>query len=189
MTKLKNLNWIQDHLPEDVIAQPMHDGVGFYWREKLVLILIESSLTPIYRGVHYPFQIWNGCFFPVEKIKQNAVIKKFLFLENHPALPNCLYIPAEDENFEELTQQVIREVFRGNPLFGEFIKIKKPTKKKTSAVAQVSTTKSKPTLFLNDEVPTNRAPIKKSGEIKSKRKLGNKTAKKAENKFLLSKIK
>lgn len=183
MAQLKNLYWIQDHLPENLSTEPMHDGMGYYWRDKLVLILIESSLTPIYRGVRYPFQIWNGCFFPVEKIKQNTVIKKFLFLENHPALANCLYLPAEDENFEELVQLVIRDLFRGNPLFGQSIKFKKPTRKKSTIETSVPKSKSKPTLFLDDhfEVPAR----KKSGFKKANKK----TAKKTENKFILSKIK
>lgn len=180
MTKIKNLYWIQDHLPEDVIAEPMHDGIGYYWREKLVLVLIESSLTPIHRGVRYPFQIWNGCFFPVEKIKQNAVIKKFLFLENHPALPHFLYLPAEDENFEDLAQQVIREVFRGNPLFGESIKIKRPVKKKSSETPSPRGP-TQPTLFLND--------IKEDSKKPAAKKSNKKPTKKAENNFILSKIK
>lgn len=198
MATLKKLAWIQEHLSEDVIEESMHDGKGYFWHEKLVLILIESSLTSLHRGVHYPFQIWNGCFFPVEKIKQNAVIKKFLFLENHPVLQNCLYLPAEDENFEEHARLVIREIFGGNPLFGEFIKIKKIVRPKAQSTQQVDG-RPRPTLFLDDRVdenlradqPINRGPRKKSATKNTPvKKLNNKKiAKKAENKFLLSKIK
>lgn len=184
MNKLKNLIWIEDYLHDEVIAEPMHDGIGYFYREKLILILIESSQTTIHRGVSYPFQIWNGCFFPVEKLKQNTVIGKFLFLENHPALTDCLYLPAEDENFEDLAKQVLKEIFKGNPLFGKFITVKK------SKQAKMAIDPSKPTLFLDNvssEEPSK--PVKKKIAAKKEIKKKKKTDKKAENHFILSKLK
>ena len=186
MNTLKNLIWIEDYLHDEVIAEPMHDGIGYYWREKLVLIAVESSQSTVYRGVHYPFQIWNGCFFPVEKFKQNTVIGKFLFLENHPALTDCLYLPAEDENFEDLTRQVLREIFKGNPLFGKFITFKKSKTKKP----KLAIDRSKPALFLDDlQSPEPSDPTKKKLLANKEFKKKKKTDKKAENNFILAKLK
>ena len=187
MTKeLKNLSWIEELLPNEFIAQRMHDGVGYYLNEKLILILIESSFTSLYRGVTYPFQIWNGCFFPIVKLKQNTVIKNFLFLENHPALSNCLYLPLEDENFEERALAVIKEIIRGNPLFGEFIQIKKPARYK-SAESPTPKQKNRPTLFSDEPPPEKpRKVIEKTKKSMTKKSRANK---KPENAFLLSKIK
>lgn len=183
---IKNLIWIEDHLHEEIISEPMHDGMGYFWREKLILILIERNQTPIHRGVHYPFQIWNGCFFPVKKLKQNTVIGKFLFLENHPALTDCLYLPAEDENFEDLVRQVLKEIFKGNPLFGKFATLKKT---KTN-LSKKAIDPAKPTLFLDDvEFSPRPSQTKKKSVIKKEIKKKKKMDKKAENSFILSKLK
>lgn len=188
MKKLKNLIWIEDHLHDDVITEPMHDGMGYYWREKLVLLVIESSQSTVHRGVRHPFQLWNGVFFPVEKIKQNTVIGKFLFLENHPALHDYLYLPAEDENFEALAREVLREIFKGNPLFGKYVAVKKSKSKKPKAAAD----HSRPTLFLdNIQAPKKNGLKKKKTFAKNEfnKKTKKKTDKKAENNFILAKIK
>lgn len=185
-TELNNLKWIEELLPDDIIPEPMHEGIGYYLDEKLVLILIEKNKSRIHRGITYPFEVWNGCFFPIQKIKQNAVIKNFLFLENHPALPNCLYIPTEHEDFEDEVKQVLREVKKRNPLFGIFSSISKPKRKGKGDFSEPAAT-NKPRMFgAEDEtpVPPTQAPKKKNAKLKK-----IKPSKKDENKFLLEKLK
>ena len=128
-----------------------------------------------------------------------------MFLENHPALPNCLYLPAEDEHFEERTKQVLTAILRGNPLFGEYIKIKKPIKKNPP---KSPSPKNRPSLFSDEpsgeetitDEPSGEETITdrpKSSSRRSKAQRKNKTAaakksrsnKKPENAFLLAKIK
>jgi hypothetical protein len=156
---LDNLIWIEELLPSDVAAVPKHGGMAYYLDEKLVLILVEQTdSTYEHKGVTYPFQLWNGCIFPVEYKKQNAFFLKFSFLENHPANKDWLYIPAESDSFEEEVKLFIREISKRNPLLGTPVKFKalsrsneKPpeakAKKKAPAKA-VKTDKKRENAFL-----------------------------------------
>lgn len=133
---LRNLQWIEELLPHDVLMIPKHGGHAYYLDEHLVLILVEhTESTYEHKGVTYPFDLWKGCIFPIEQKKQNAFILKYLFLENHPCNKNWLYIPAESENFEEEVKQMMREISRRNPLLGIPEKFKKPRAKGTTEKA------------------------------------------------------
>lgn len=183
---LDSLLWIEELLPREVIPEPMNDGIGYFLEGKLILILVESSKTRIYRGQEYGFQIWNGCLFPIEKIKQNAVIRQFLFLENHPALPNCLYLPAEDEDFNEHVISILKELKKNNPLFGITPKIKK-----TYQADDADSDTSRPSLF--QDVPKNakKTVAEKINPATKKPKTIKKIKadKKSENSFLLGMLK
>lgn len=120
--ELNKLLWIEELLPPEIEQRKTVGGIGYYLRDKLVLILTEDSKTTEYRGKSYPFELWYGAFFPIEKIKQSTVCAKFPFLENHPGKKDALYLAAETEEFEALVQSVIREINKGNPLFGAPIK-------------------------------------------------------------------
>ena len=128
---LNNLAWIEELLPQEVESAPKLGGMAYYLDQKLVLIIIEqSNSTYEHKGVSYPFQLWNGCIFPVEYKKQSAFFLKFSFLENHPANKDWLYIPADSEDFEDEVKQYVREIVRGNPLLGTKVKFKiSPTEK------------------------------------------------------------
>lgn len=176
---MNNLTWIEELLPFEIMQKTMQDGVGYYLGDKFVLFLTEDSKTTLHRGKAYPFQLFFGAFFPIVKIKHNAVIAKFPFLENHPVKKEWLYIPAESENFEEEVKLVLREVLKGNPLFG--IPVQETTSRKRAREnTQEIPDMRKPSLF-NTEVP--KALIKKKTEPK---KIKSKTNKKAENTFLLN---
>ena len=118
MQKLKKLAWIEELLPNVVAPKNMLGGVGYYLDEKWILTLVEFSKTTEHKGRSYPFELWNGCLFPVEEIKQTKVWSLFQFLENHPVKKNCLYLPADSQDFEEEVKAVLREIVKGNPLFG-----------------------------------------------------------------------
>lgn len=155
---LNNLLWIEELLPHDILMIPKHGGQGYYLDEHLVLILVERPEPNYeYKGVTYPFDLWKGAIFPIEYKKQNALYRKYLFLENHPANKNWLYIPMESENFEDEVKQLLREISRRNILLGIPMKLDPPTKKNPAAA--------------------------KTGKKKSKKV---RTDKKRENAFLLS---
>jgi hypothetical protein len=120
--ELDQLLWIEELLPPEIEQRKTVGGVSYYLRDKLVLILTEGSKATEYRGKSYPFELWFGAFFPIEKIKQSTVCAKFPFLENHPGKKEALYLAAETEEFEVLVKSVIREINKGNPLFGAPIK-------------------------------------------------------------------
>lgn len=190
---MNTLYWIEELLPFEVMQKKMQDGVGYYLNEKLVLFLTEDSKTTLHRGKSYPFQLFFGAFFPIVKLKHNAVIAKFPFLENHPVKKEWLYIPAENENFEEEVRLVLREVLKGNPLFGIPVQETLAEKRAREESAEEISDPRKPSLFNTD--PPKSVTKKKTEPKKTKseptpearaRKKKAKASKKAENAFLLS---
>ena len=128
---LDNLQWIEEHLPHDIQMIPKHGGNGYYLDSHLVLILVEHNESVYdHKGVTYPFDLWKGAIFPVEFKKQSAFFLKYVFLENHPANKDWLYIPLESEYFEEQVKQMLREISRRNPLLGIPVKMSRPKKTK-----------------------------------------------------------
>ena len=191
---LNHLQWIEELLPPNVISKNMHGGIGYFLNEKLVLILIESSLTYEYKGIMYPFKIWNGCFFPIVRLKQNAVFAKFSFLENHPASKNWLYLPADSENFGDEIKSILREIKKGNPLFGIIPSIKKPKNGETDTDDNDEVSFSRPRLFREEPVAASKIKPKKPNhdkpkhdKPKSNKKI--KANKKSSNDLLLSVLK
>ncbi|WP_373997948.1 hypothetical protein [Bdellovibrio bacteriovorus] len=154
---IHNLLWIEELLPIGYDCVPKNGGMAYYVDMKLVLILVERRGLYEHKGVSYPFELWNGCIFPVEKKAQNAFFLKYLFLENHPANKDWLYIPAESENFEDEVKQMMREISRCNMLLGLPVKSSELTQTEKPA-----------------RVPRKASPQKA------------KTSKKGENAFLLS---
>lgn len=154
--ELKNLYWIEELLLPGYDAAPKHGGMAYYVDMKLVMILVERKGLYEHKGVSYPFELWNGAIFPVEKKAQNAFFLKYLFLENHPANKDWLYIPAESEDFEDQVKQMIREVNKPNPLLGLTVKFdgpkapgeKGPVKKKAAKKVR-ATKKSENAYFLS----------------------------------------
>jgi hypothetical protein len=185
---LNHLQWIEELLPPDIISKNMHGGLGYFLNEKLVLILIESSLTYEYKGVAYPFKIWNGCFFPIVRIKQNAVFAKFSFLENHPASKNWLYLPADSEDFSDEVKAILREIKKGNPLFGIIPPIKK-TKSSETETNEDEVGFSRPRLFSDEPVVATKLKPKKVKADKPKSNKKIKANKKSSNDLLLSVLK
>ena len=141
MNLLRNLSWIEDLLPPDLHMIPKHGGHGYFLDSNLVLVLVEHQNREYeHKGIKYPFDLWKGCIFPVEQKKQNAFFLKYLFLENHPANKNWLYIPLDSENFEEEVKLMLNEISKRNPLLGMPMKFDGPKKK--SDPTKASKTKS-----------------------------------------------
>lgn len=177
------LNWIEELLPNEVISKKMSNGVGYYLEDKFILFLSEDSKTTLHKGISYPFQLFFGVFFPIIKLKHNAVIAKFSFLENHPVKKEWLYLPAENENFEEEARLVLREVLKNNPLFGIPIKETAAEKRARENADEISDPR-KPSLF-NTDVPKVKAKPSPKPAPRAKVKK-SKPSKKDENAFLLS---
>ncbi len=168
---LRNLLWIEELLPNDVVSKRMHGGIGYYLDEKLVLILVEASRSRDYKGRNYPFEIWNGCLFPVVPIKQTVVWSKFNSLENHPASKNWLYLPADTEAFEEEITNLVKELKKRNPLFGIILK-----PGQTSGPVEVEFDMTQPSLFNTGPLrPVKSVEKPKSApkKIKANKKPGN----------------
>lgn len=185
MPLLNKLLWIEELLPQEVTTVSQRGGRSYYFDDRLILTLIETGTSYEHKGITYPFQIWNGCFFAVEKIKQNTVYAKFQFLENHPVLKESLYLPADSENFSEQVWQVLREIKKGNPLFG--LPIKKLSKSKSSSVSDDLDT-STPKTF--SDVPRLKKTAKKGPQKPKEPPLKKaKVSKKNDNDFLLAVLK
>ncbi len=187
-TPLNKLLWIEELLPPDVESKRVPGGLGYYYHEKLILILTEESRTTEHKGRKYPFELWFGAFFPIEKIKQSTVCAKFPYLENHPGKKNALYLAAETEEFETLVKAVLREIFKGNRLFGQ--PIKETAREKRSRLEAlndaVEVDTRRPSLFNTGPV----AKPKRVVEVKSKVKKAvagkkPKVSKKSENAMIL----
>jgi hypothetical protein len=129
----QELKWIESLLPEDEYRRKaMFGGFAYYLGDKMVLATFESTGNRTYRRKKYPFEIWNGCMFPVEKEFQEKALQKFPFLTPHPVLPKWLYLPLETENFEELVTEVMNQAIKPLGYWGSIPKLKKKkTTKKT----------------------------------------------------------
>ncbi len=191
--ELRNLLWIEELLPDEIVAKRMQGGIGYYLDQKFVLLLVERSKTREHKGVSYPFEIWNGCLFPVQKMKQNTVWAKFPFLENHPAKKDCLYLPADSQDFEDEVKAVLREIKKRSPLFGTFLKVSHTTGRASPENEDDEVNTSKPRLFNTDMIPRKPAPVaqsnKKKAVVKASPSAKKKLSKKSENDLLLSVLK
>lgn len=176
---LPALYWIEDLLPANFISKPKHGGLTYYLDDKLILILVESGRSYEHKGISYPFQIWNGCIFPIESIKQGTVFIKFPFLTNHPASAKWLYLPQDSEDFEQQAKLVVREINKKNPLFGI------PIKFKATAIEEIIDSR-RPKLFSEEPV---KKVVKKTAIKKPKSLKKIKADKKPENQLILSVLK
>ncbi|WP_413290835.1 TfoX/Sxy family DNA transformation protein [Bdellovibrio sp. HCB337] len=127
----QELKWIEELLPEDEYRRKaMFGGFAYYISEKMVLATFESTGNRTYKGKRYPYEIWNGCMFPVEKEYQERALQKFPFLVSHPILPKWLYLPLDTENFEELASDIVAQAIKPTGYWGSIPKPKKTLKKK-----------------------------------------------------------
>ncbi len=184
---LDQLLWIEELLPPEVEQRLTVGGTSYYLHDKLILILTEDSKTTEYRGKSYPFELWFGAFFPIEKIKQSTVCAKFPFLENHPGKKEALYLAAETEEFEALVKSVIREISKGNPLFGAPIKETAKEKRERLEAESDEIDMSKPSTFNTGPVAkVVKKPVVKKPKVAAKK---IKADKKSENAMMMEILK
>ncbi len=129
----QELKWIEELLPDgDYRRKSMFGGFAYYIGEKLVLATFESTGQRTYKRKRYPFEIWYGCMFPVDREFQEKALARFPFLTPHPILPKWLYLPLETENFEELATEVMAQAVKPTGYWGSFPKAKSSKKKRTT---------------------------------------------------------
>jgi len=125
------LSWIEDLLPEgDYRRKAMFGGFAYYIGDKMILATFESTGNRTYKRKKYPFELWNGCMFPVDREFQEKALARFPFLTPHPILPKWLYLPLETENFEELVTEVIGQAIKPTSYWGSIPKPKSAKKKR-----------------------------------------------------------
>jgi len=160
----RELKWIEDLLldllPEDEYRRKsMFGGFAYYVGEKMVLATFESTGNTKYKNKTYPYEIWNGCMFPVEREHQEKALARFPFLVSHPILPKWLYLPLETENFEELVTDVMHQAVKPLGYWGSIPKpkgSKKRMKEEKSVSEKIDT--RRPRMF-SDE-PAEEALVK-----------------------------
>lgn len=127
------LKWIENLLPEgEYRRKGMFGGFAYYLGEKIVLLTFESPGGSTYQGRKYPFEIWNGCMFPVEREHQAKALQRFPFLVSHPILPKWLYLPLKTESFDDLVSEVLAQAIKPNGYWGSIPKGKSKKSPKTS---------------------------------------------------------
>lgn len=127
----QELKWLEDLFTEDEYRRKaMFGGFAYYVGDKMVLATFEGTGSRTYKRKTYPFELWNGCMFPVDHELQPQALERFSFLTPHPILPKWLYLPLETENFEELATEVLHQVLKPNSIWGSIPKPKKTSKKK-----------------------------------------------------------
>jgi hypothetical protein len=188
MIHLNKLSWIEELLPSEVESKNVAGGRAYYFNEKKVMILTEKSKATEYKGKKYPFELWFGVFFPIEKIKQSTVAGRFPFLENHPGNKKALYLPAETEDFEDLIKSVLKEIFNNNPLFGEPFKETAAERRSRLNMleSEMVIDSTRPSLFNADLVVAKKRIMTKSKPNFTEKK---KTNKKSENSMILEMVK
>lgn len=129
----QELKWVEDLFQEDEYRRKaMFGGFGYYIGDKMVLATFESTGNRTYKRKKYPFEIWNGCMFPVDHEFHEKALARFPFLTPHPILPKWLYLPLETENFEDLVTEVMAQAVKPTGYWGSIPKAKSSKKKRAS---------------------------------------------------------
>lgn len=142
---LTEFKWIEELLPPGFERRPLFGGFAYYLGPKIMLAIFESEGDREFKGQVYPFEIWNGCLFPVERESHKTIKAQHPELIPHPVLSKWLYLPGQTEDFESQLASVFREIKKGSPLFGV---IPKPKKRKKPSKRALST--RKPQMFSED---------------------------------------
>ncbi|MFA5257718.1 MAG: hypothetical protein WC360_06170 [Opitutales bacterium] len=122
MTLKSEYAWLAEPLLriEGALPRRFFGCDSVYARGKLLLVLSDGE------------EPWKGAFFPVERPNHAEVLARWPALTEHPVLPKWLYLSAADERFEMLARELVREIERGNPLFGVVPDPKKSRRKRAA---------------------------------------------------------
>jgi len=167
----QELKWIESLLPEEGYRRrPMFGGFAYYIDNKIVLLIFESAGDSKHKGKIWPFELWNGCMFPLEREYHEKAFKRFPFLVNHPVLPKWLYLPLKTENFDELAGEVVEQIIRPMSYWGTTPKAKgKKPKVKEDEEIDVKMDTRTPRMF-SDEPAADR--LQRAKDISDLKNLG-----------------
>jgi hypothetical protein len=169
----QELKWIENLFPEEGYRRKsMFGGFAYYVDDKVLLLTFESPGDTTHRKKKYPFELWNGCMFPVEHELQDKALKRFPFLVNHPVLPKWLYLPLKTENFDELVSDVLDQALRPNSIWGSFPKERsksagKKKKKKSDEVSYEKIDTRRPRMFSDEPAEEKLKQAKKISDLKN----------------------
>ncbi len=123
--KVFNNSWVYEPLEEfeDFYTKRMFGGLAIYCHGKMVLMLAESPGDYEYRGVTYPFEVWNGVLFPTYFEFHQSLKKDFPELVNHPILGKWLYFPHDNPTFNQQVSSIVDLIFENDDRLGIFPKI------------------------------------------------------------------
>lgn len=108
---------------EDFFTKRMFGGLAVYTHGKMVLMLAESPGDYEYRGVAYPFEVWNGVLFPTYFEFHESLQKEFPSLVNHPILGKWLYLPEGSIDFNQKIFNLVENIVNNDERFGIFPKV------------------------------------------------------------------
>lgn len=131
-----HLLWIEELLPEDFVRKPMFGGFAYYWNQKIMLVVFEKPGDKEHRGQIYPFDLWDGCLFPLERDHHPEATRLFSDLIPHPVLPKWFYLPTATEGFDEVVGEILREMKRPISIWGVTPQKKKKKSSKGKARAR-----------------------------------------------------
>ena len=122
--------WIENILPDGFLRKSMFGGFAYYWNGWLKVVTFEKPGEKEHLGKKYPYEVWYGILFPMERDHHPKALASFPQLVQHPVLPKWLYLPAETEGFESIAEDILRETKRPQNFWGIIPAPKKSKKKK-----------------------------------------------------------
>ena len=112
--------WLFDPFAEDesYFEKKMFGGLSAYVNGRMVMVLTESPGETTHRGKEYGFDIWDGVLLPTEREYHDSLMSEFKELKQHPVLGKWLYLPARDNQFENIGSEIGGKIAEGDPRFG-----------------------------------------------------------------------
>lgn len=161
------LKWVEELLPRGFTRKPMFGGFAYYFGEKIVLALFESTGDRSYKNKHYNYDLWNGCLFPTDRNKHSDITKAFPVLNPHPVLSKWMYLPVESENFDTFAENILNEIRKRNPLFGTIPNSKKSKIINRAAEKLEKIDTRKPRMFSDEPAEEKLMKVKKISDLKN----------------------
>jgi len=93
-------------------------GVGIYYFGRMVSALMEDGDETTYRGIDYKVKIWNGLLIPTEKSYHQSLMCDLPGTIPHYVLGKWLYLPLQNEHYEETSIKFIKLIQKKDPRVG-----------------------------------------------------------------------
>ena len=99
------------------LLEPLEDGPGYLERPMFgcLAAYLSGRLMAVVADREPP---WSGLLVPTEREHHASLQREFPALRPHPVLGKWLYVPAEDEDFEETAQALTGAMLAGDGRLG-----------------------------------------------------------------------